>query len=81
VETIQEVRDDIGNINTTIILLLSGVACGMVICIGFTYWQITRNRIAARRINEVITEIGSAEGGLNLRGGLVNITVRPGPGL
>jgi len=67
-ETIQEVRDEVGSINSIKLLLLLGITCGIIFGIGLTYRQIMRKRATALRVNEVIAEIGSAEGGLNLRG-------------
>lgn len=61
-DTTQKVKDEMGKINLTLLLVLFGAACGTVICIGFTYRRIIRTKTTGQRV------IGSAEGGLNLRG-------------
>lgn len=67
-EIIKEVKDEIGSVNSIVMAFWLGAVCCAIICAGIIYHRYRRNMVTAQNIREVIAEIGTAEGGLNLRG-------------
>jgi len=71
-EYIQKFGNKINTNQTHMVALITGVICCALICVGLTYMRLTGARRSAVKLRRVIAEIGSAEGGLNLEGGVVN---------
>ncbi|KAH8392785.1 hypothetical protein KR200_001006 [Drosophila serrata] len=71
-EHIKRFGEDVNNYRSHQIVLVAGAVCCALICIGLTYRRVTQARRSTAQLKEVIAQIGSAEGGLNLEGGVVN---------
>lgn len=67
-EIIKEIKDESGSVNSVVMAFWLGAVCCAIICAGIIYHRYRKNVVTAKNIREVITEIGTAEGGLNLRG-------------
>lgn len=65
-ETIRKFKEEIGADRAIQKALITGAICCALVFVGLMCWR--RAKRVARRINEMVAGIGSAEGGLNLEG-------------
>lgn len=71
-EQIRNFEKDVDGYRLSQIALVAGAIFCALICIGLTWQRTTRAKKSTAQLKEVLAQIGSAEGGLNLEEGIVN---------
>lgn len=65
-ERIMKFEKDVDGYRLSQIALIAGAIFCALICIGLTYQRAARSKKSTAQLKEVLAQIGSAEGGLNL---------------
>lgn len=68
-EEIEKFKEETGSHRIYSVAFSVAAVCCALICVGLTCRRIITARRSAKRMRDVVAEIGSAEGGLNLEGG------------
>ncbi|KAH8309669.1 hypothetical protein KR044_007810 [Drosophila immigrans] len=68
-EEIQGFKDAAGTHRIYTMAFFVAAVCCALICVGLTYRRVITAKKSAKRLRDVVAEIGSAEGGLKLEGG------------